>query len=101
MVGAAAMVLLCYLLGSVPFPVLVSRLAKGIDIREHGSGNMGATNGGLSAVDVAVASVIYPVLGWYWLQSGAITLVLAMWGLVVFYLHLGDVRDWLAARKKA
>ncbi|HEY3365697.1 MAG TPA: glycerol-3-phosphate acyltransferase [Symbiobacteriaceae bacterium] len=34
----------CYLLGSVPFPVIISRLVLGIDLREHGSGNMGATN---------------------------------------------------------
>lgn len=33
-----------YLIGSVPFPVIVSRLAKGIDLRQHGTGNMGATN---------------------------------------------------------
>jgi glycerol-3-phosphate acyltransferase PlsY len=36
--------LLAYLLGSVPTAVLVSRGFFGIDIREHGSGNAGATN---------------------------------------------------------
>lgn len=33
-----------YLLGSVPTGYVVARAAKGIDIREHGSGNTGATN---------------------------------------------------------
>ncbi|MBE7381212.1 MAG: glycerol-3-phosphate 1-O-acyltransferase PlsY [Leptolyngbya sp. SIO1E4] len=33
-----------YLLGSLPTGYLVTRAAKGIDIREHGSGNTGATN---------------------------------------------------------
>lgn len=33
-----------YLLGSIPTAVWVSRLFHGIDIREHGSGNAGATN---------------------------------------------------------
>lgn len=33
-----------YLIGSVSFSVLLARLLKGIDIRQHGSGNAGATN---------------------------------------------------------
>jgi len=32
-----------FLLGSIPFGLLIAR-AKGINIREHGSGNIGATN---------------------------------------------------------
>lgn len=37
-------ILLSYLVGSIPTALLVSRAVKGIDIREHGSGNMGGTN---------------------------------------------------------
>ena len=33
-----------YLIGSVPTAYLVGKLVKGIDIRQHGSGNVGATN---------------------------------------------------------
>lgn len=33
-----------YLLGSVPASYVAGRLARGIDLREHGSGNLGATN---------------------------------------------------------
>ena len=33
-----------YLLGAVPFGVVVGRHTKGIDIRRHGSGNIGTTN---------------------------------------------------------
>lgn len=33
-----------FVLGAVPFGLIVARLAKGIDIRKHGSGNIGATN---------------------------------------------------------
>lgn len=33
-----------YLLGSIPSAYILGKLIKGIDIREHGSGNVGATN---------------------------------------------------------
>ena len=36
--------ILDYLIGSIPVAYIFGRLLKGIDIREHGSGNMGATN---------------------------------------------------------
>ena len=35
--------LIAFLLGSIPFGLIIAR-AKGINIREHGSGNIGATN---------------------------------------------------------
>ena len=35
---------LSYLLGSIPSAYLAGRLFRGIDLREHGSGNLGATN---------------------------------------------------------
>ncbi len=37
-------ILLAYLLGSVPTAFIFGKLFRGIDIREHGSGNVGATN---------------------------------------------------------
>ena len=42
--GSIGMLLLAYLLGSLPTGYLVARQLKGIDIREHGSGSTGATN---------------------------------------------------------
>lgn len=42
--GIAILIILAYLLGSVPTAVWVSKKVYGIDIREHGSGNAGATN---------------------------------------------------------
>ena len=35
----ALMFILAYLLGSIPSGLIVGKAAKGIDIREHGSGN--------------------------------------------------------------
>lgn len=40
----AIIVILSYLVGSVPTSIIVSKFAKGIDIRNHGSGNAGGTN---------------------------------------------------------
>jgi len=40
----AIIILLSYLAGSVPTSIIVAKAARGIDIRQHGSGNAGATN---------------------------------------------------------
>jgi glycerol-3-phosphate acyltransferase PlsY len=42
-----------YVLGSLTFGLFVGRWVKGIDIRRHGSGNLGATN-------------VFRVIGWKW-----------------------------------
>jgi acyl phosphate:glycerol-3-phosphate acyltransferase len=49
--SAALGLLASYLLGAVPTSYLVSRAFAKIDLRQHGSGNLGATN-------------LYRVLGW-------------------------------------
>jgi glycerol-3-phosphate acyltransferase PlsY len=51
MISAAAWLVLSYLAGAFPTSYLAGRLFKGIDLREHGSRNLGATN-------------VYRVLGW-------------------------------------
>jgi glycerol-3-phosphate acyltransferase PlsY len=47
----AAIIILSYLVGSIPTSIIISKLVMGIDIREHGSGNAGGTN-------------VYRVMGW-------------------------------------
>ena len=37
-------ILLSYLVGAIPFGYIIGKLWKGIDVREHGSGNIGFTN---------------------------------------------------------
>jgi glycerol-3-phosphate acyltransferase PlsY len=51
MSAAPAWLLASYLLGAIPTSYLAGRLVRGIDLREHGSRNLGATN-------------LYRVLGW-------------------------------------
>lgn len=39
-----AIALIAYLLGAIPFGLVISQKMAGVDIRQHGSGNIGATN---------------------------------------------------------
>jgi glycerol-3-phosphate acyltransferase PlsY len=42
--GPGLFIALAYLLGATPTSYVVARATRGIDLREHGSGNLGATN---------------------------------------------------------
>ena len=44
MVLAIISIILSYLIGAISFSVVIAKWLKGIDIRQHGSGNAGATN---------------------------------------------------------
>ncbi len=37
-------ILITYLVGSVPSALIIGKLVKGVDVRDHGSGNLGGTN---------------------------------------------------------
>lgn len=57
------LLLFAYLLGALPIGLVVGKVVKGIDVREHGSGNIGASN-------------VWRTLG-------------RTWGIVVFTLDVG------------
>jgi glycerol-3-phosphate acyltransferase PlsY len=76
-----------YLLGSIPFSVIVGYAFAGVDIRKHGSGNAGATNVyrvagpiaavlatvldvGKGALPVLLAKYLFPELAWVQVASG-------------------------------
>lgn len=96
----AAAILLGYLLGSIPFGVLLTRMAGAGDLRQIGSGNIGATNvlrtgrKGLAAATLLLdlAKGAAAVLLADWLLPG--TAVLA--GLGAFFGHCYPV--WLRFR---
>jgi glycerol-3-phosphate acyltransferase PlsY len=43
-VGFVVLFVLAYLAGSIPFGLVVGKLFYGVDVRRHGSGNVGTTN---------------------------------------------------------
>ena len=51
MIAITVIAILSYLVGSIPSSIIVARWRRGIDIRQHGSGNAGGTN-------------VFRVLGW-------------------------------------
>ncbi|SFK92171.1 glycerol-3-phosphate acyltransferase PlsY [Paenibacillus sp. 1_12] len=87
-------ILIGYLLGSVSFSFLAGKLLKGIDIRNHGSGNAGATNtlrvlGVAPGITVllldALKGVIAVLLG-SWLGDGS-SLLLVLCGVAAIAGH--------------
>lgn len=81
-------VILGYLIGAIPFGVIVGRLTRGIDVREYGSGSMGMTNvsrtvGARAGASVLIADVAKGVaavaLAWLIFDSSSATFA---WGQV-------------------
>jgi glycerol-3-phosphate acyltransferase PlsY len=54
----AAVAVLAYLLGSIPFGYLLVRIFRGRDIRQSGSGNIGATNVARSSPALGLATLL-------------------------------------------
>lgn len=74
------LVMLCYLIGAIPFSYLAVRLLKGFDIRHRGSGNVGSTNvlrtaGKRTALAAFAGDVLKGVLAaWLGLHFGDVNL---------------------------
>jgi len=67
-----------YILGAIPTSYLLSRLFAGIDLRQHGSGNLGATN-------------LYRVLGWkYAIPAGVFDIAKGLIPVVAFAPRVSD-----------
>ena len=81
----AIIVLISYLVGSIPFGLLIGRRSAKVDVREYGSGRTGATN--VLRAAGTKAAVLVVVLD---LLKGTVAVVIA--GLIVgrTYLMVGD-----------
>jgi glycerol-3-phosphate acyltransferase PlsY len=62
MLSIGVIAILSYLIGSFPTAIIVARQMRGIDIRQHGSGNAGGTN-------------VFRVLGW---KAGVFVILIDM-----------------------
>jgi acyl phosphate:glycerol-3-phosphate acyltransferase len=76
----AAIIILSYLVGSIPTSIIITRAVKGVDIRNFGSGNAGGTN-------------VMRVLGW---KHGVLVILLdALKGVIavvlIARLHYGNI----------
>lgn len=79
----ALWLLAAYVLGATPTAYLAGRLARGIDLREHGSRNLGATN-------------VYRVLGWAWAIPVALIDIAKGAIPVALFLRWAGNEPWLA-----
>jgi acyl phosphate:glycerol-3-phosphate acyltransferase len=93
-VWAWSSLLIGYLLGSISFSFLAGKLLKGIDIRQHGSGNAGATNtlrvlGKGPGIAVLLLDVLKGMVAvWFgYLLSGGNPLFLVLSGICVIVGH--------------
>lgn len=58
MKGYLAVALISYLCGSIPFGYILVRIFKGQDVRQSGSGNIGATNVARTAPALGIATLL-------------------------------------------
>lgn len=80
---------LSYLIGSIPTSIWIGKLTKGIDIRDYGSGNAGATNtfrvlGWKAGLTVSLLDLFKGFVAAYWVSQlgflqGDIPVVYAGW----------------------
>jgi glycerol-3-phosphate acyltransferase PlsY len=99
-----AVVVIAYLLGSIPFGLIIGKLKGGIDIREYGSGKTGATNVMRTAgTKLGVLTIVLDVVK----AGGAVMLAaviinsssgsLTIGGVSIYWQHIAQVAAGLAA----
>jgi glycerol-3-phosphate acyltransferase PlsY len=79
-----------YLLGSIPFGYILLRVFRGEDVRQHGSGNIGATNVARKAPGLGISTLILDAVKGYAAVAIAAAIGQSQWnnshpGLSLFY----------------
>ena len=99
-----AVIGIAYLIGSIPFGLIIGKLKGGVDIREHGSGKTGATNVMRTAgTKLGVLTIVLDVVK----AGGAVMLAaviidsgsgsLTIGGVSIYWQHIAQVAAGLAA----
>ena len=97
-------VVIAYLLGSIPFGLIISKLKSGVDVRKYGSGKTGATNVmRITGTKLGVLTLVLDVVK----AAGAVMLAtviidgnsgaLTIGGASVYWQHVAQVVAGLAA----
>jgi len=97
-------VVIAYLLGSIPFGLIIGKLKSGVDIREYGSGKTGATNVMRTiGTKLGILTLVLDVVK----AAGAVMLatviiddssgILTIGGVSVYWQHIAQVASGLAA----
>jgi len=98
-----AIVVIAYLLGSIPFGLIISKLKSGVDVRGYGSGKTGATNVmRITGAKLGVLTLVLDVVK----AAGAVMLatvivdgdsgILTIGGVSVYWQHVAQVVAGLA-----
>jgi len=98
-----AIVVIAYLLGSIPFGLIISKLKSGVDVRGYGSGKTGATNVmRITGTKLGVLTLVLDVIK----AAGAVMLatviidgdsgILTIGGVPVYWQHVAQVVAGLA-----
>jgi glycerol-3-phosphate acyltransferase PlsY len=99
-----AVVIIAYLLGSIPFGLIIGKLKSGVDIRAYGSGKTGATNlMRVAGTKLGILTIVLDVIK----AGGAVMLAaviidgnsgsFAIGGVIVYWQHVARVVAGLAA----
>jgi glycerol-3-phosphate acyltransferase PlsY len=80
MLSTVTVIFISYLMGSVPSAIWVGKIFKGVDVREHGSGNAGTTNtfrvlGVPFGITVFVMDFMKGFVPSFWLSALAFSLI--------------------------